>query len=191
MARGVARHHELIDDAVRRTAASTQWSRAKATASSLSSPGSDAVAAAATPSWPGAEPGRTVSPLGVRMAIHTGEAGCATSATTPAPAVIRCARLRALGPGGQVLVSGATADLVGRPPARRPSLVDLGVHRLKDLGRPSRSSSCGHPDLPADFPPLRSLDAIPQQPARRSCRRSSVGTRHLPTVRALLDRPAC
>jgi hypothetical protein len=35
------------------------------------------------------------------------------------------------------------------------------VHRLKDLRTPERVAQLAHPDLPAEFPPLRSLDALP------------------------------
>ncbi len=38
------------------------------------------------------------------------------------------------------------------------SLRDLGAHRLKGLPRPERVFQLVIPDLPADFPPLRSLD---------------------------------
>ena len=41
------------------------------------------------------------------------------------------------------------------------SLRDLGEHRLKDLQRPEHLFQVVLPDLPADFPPLRTLDAVP------------------------------
>ena len=41
------------------------------------------------------------------------------------------------------------------------SLRDLGSHRLKDLQRPEQVFQLLHPDLPADFPALKSLDAHP------------------------------
>jgi predicted ATPase len=45
---------------------------------------------------------------------------------------------------------------------------DLGEHRLRDLLEPERVFQLVHPDLPADFPPLTSLDAhptnLPRQP---------------------------
>ena len=48
------------------------------------------------------------------------------------------------------------------------SLRDLGEHRLKDLQRPERLYQLVMPDLPSDFPPLRSLDHrahnLPVQP---------------------------
>jgi predicted ATPase len=41
------------------------------------------------------------------------------------------------------------------------ALRDLGEHRLKDLIRPEHIFQLTHPHLPAEFPPLRSLDASP------------------------------
>ena len=47
------------------------------------------------------------------------------------------------------------------------SLRDLGEHRLQDLQRPEQVFQLLHPDLPADFPPLRSLDALPNNLPRQ------------------------
>ena len=54
----------------------------------------------------------------------------------------------AAGHGGQILVSAATAELLGRD-----SLVDLGEHRLKDLAAPEHVYQLGA----GGHPPLRSL----------------------------------
>jgi predicted ATPase len=57
--------------------------------------------------------------------------------------------------GGQVVVSLATEEL-----ARDDGIemVDLGEHRLKDLGQPERIYQVLHAGLEREFPPLRSLD---------------------------------
>ena len=47
----------------------------------------------------------------------------------------------------------------------RAGLLDLGEHRLKDLQRPERVFQLTAPGLPGDFPALRTLDALPPQPA--------------------------
>ena len=44
---------------------------------------------------------------------------------------------------------------------RRQRLRDLGEHRLRDLARPEQVYQLLAPDLIADFPPLRSLDVLP------------------------------
>src|SRR5580693_9524101 len=101
-------------------------------------------------SWPGGEQVR------VRMGIHCGEAA-RTATGVVGLEVHRAARVAAAGHGGQVLVSEAAAVLVrdGLPPGA--ALADLGVHRLKDLGRPERIFQLTGAGLPAGFPPLRSL----------------------------------
>jgi predicted ATPase/DNA-binding CsgD family transcriptional regulator len=97
----------------------------------------------------------------VRMAVHTGETELRDQGNYFGPAIIRCARLRAIGSGGQVLVSGATADIVGGRLPADASLVDLGLHRLKDLSRPERVFELRHPGIPAREEPLHSLDNLP------------------------------
>lgn len=77
------------------------------------------------------------------------------------PSIIRCARLRALGHGAQVLVSGSTADLLAGEMPPGSHLLPLGVHRLRDLAEPVRVFQVAHEKLPEEFPPLRSLDALP------------------------------
>jgi predicted ATPase len=71
--------------------------------------------------------------------------------------VHRAARVAAVAWGGQVLVSEAAAGLVrdGLPPGA--ALADLGVHRLKDLGRAERIFQLSVAGLQGEFPPLRSL----------------------------------
>jgi predicted ATPase/class 3 adenylate cyclase len=99
-------------------------------------------------------------PLQVRMALHT-------AAATPqngdylAPGLNRLARLLAAGHGGQVLVSLATQDLARDALPSGADLRDLGEHSLRDLYRPERVFQLLHPDLPAEFPPIRTLATRP------------------------------
>ena len=97
----------------------------------------------------------------VRMGLHTGEAQLRDEVRYFGQAVARTARLRDLGHTGQVLVSRATADLVAEHLPAGASLDDLGTHRMADLSRPVQVYQLCHPDLAADFPPLRSLDRYP------------------------------
>ena len=99
----------------------------------------------------------TQTPLRVRMALHTGaceERGGDYFGQT----LNRVARLMAAGHGGQTLLSGVTQKLTQDNLPASVSLRDLGQRRLKDLGRPEHVFQITHPSLPADFPPLRSLD---------------------------------
>src|SRR5262249_41870176 len=77
------------------------------------------------------------------------------------PTVNRAARLMAAGHGGQVLCSGVTAGIVAESLPDGCSLVDLGEHRLRGLGRPERGFQLRHPDLVVEFSPLESLDIFP------------------------------
>jgi predicted ATPase/class 3 adenylate cyclase len=101
-----------------------------------------------------------VEGLKVRMAIHTGHTD-ERDGDYFGPAVNRVARLLGIGHGGQVLVSGASADLSQGELPPQAALRDLGEHRLKDLTHPEQVYQLMAPGLPAEFPPLRSLEALP------------------------------
>ena len=70
----------------------------------------------------------------------------------------RVARLLSAGHGGQVLLSAVTYGLA-RDDLRHmepgAELRDLGEHRLRDLRHTERIFQLVVPDLPADFPTLR------------------------------------
>jgi predicted ATPase/class 3 adenylate cyclase len=120
---------------------------------------SDAVAAAlefqralSKEEWP------SEVPLRVRAAIHTGEAG----ADYRGPHVNRAARLRAIGHGEQVLISGVTAGIVRGTLPDGASLIDLGQHRLRDVSEMEHVFQLAHPALREKFPPLKSLSNFRQ-----------------------------
>lgn len=100
----------------------------------------------------------------VRMAVHTGAAQLRDDRNYVGPTIIRSARLREAGHGGQILVSESTAVLID-PDELESSLgvhlADLGVVRLRGLDRPERVWQLRCDDLPSRFPPLRSLAAPP------------------------------
>jgi predicted ATPase/class 3 adenylate cyclase len=95
-------------------------------------------------------------PLRVRMAVHAGEA-YERDGDYFGPVLNRCARLMAAGHGGQVLLSAAAVDLA-RELLGPEDFIDLGEHRLKDLSQPERIFQLRAPELPAEFPPLRTLE---------------------------------
>jgi predicted ATPase/DNA-binding CsgD family transcriptional regulator len=90
------------------------------------------------------------------IAVHTGQAGLAGYS---GPGADRCAALARVAWAGQVLLSQASAGLVAGDLPAGADLADLGWHRLADLGPAEHVWQLGHPDLPAAFPPLRSLGA--------------------------------
>ena len=103
-----------------------------------------------------AAPWETAAPLRVRMALHTGSAE-ERGGDYFGPPLNRVARLMATGHGGQTLLSGTTQAIVQNALPPGTSLVDLGRHRLKDLGQPEHVHQVSHPALATEFPPLRSL----------------------------------
>jgi len=96
----------------------------------------------------------------VRAGIHTGEAEV-RDGDYYGGVLNRAARLMSVAHGGQILLSNATAELVREQLPADTSLRDLGEHRLKDLVRPEHIYQIIHPDLTSEFPPLKSLDAYP------------------------------
>lgn len=96
----------------------------------------------------------------VRMGLHTGEPSIAGDHYVGID-VHRAARISAAGHGGQVLLSETTHALVKNDLPEGVTLRDLGEHRLKDLRTPKHLYQLVASGLPADFPPLRSLDARP------------------------------
>jgi len=105
----------------------------------------------------GAEPWGATGPLTVRMGLHTCEAEL-REGDYYGSAVNRAARLMSVAHGGQIVISSATCEIVRETDVE---LVDLGEHRLRDLGRPERLFQVLHPELRREFGALRTLDAFP------------------------------
>lgn len=97
------------------------------------------------------------APLRVRMALHAGEAELREGDYFGQP-LNRVARLLAVANGGQIVLSLAAEEMARDLLPEGMSLRELGSHRLRDLMRPEQVFQLVHPALPADFPPLRSLD---------------------------------
>jgi len=106
-------------------------------------------------------------PLRVRIALCTGTAE-ERGGDYFGPTLNRAARLLSAGHAGQVLLSLSTQELVGDQLPIGVELRDLGVRRLKDLFGPEHIFQLTAPDLPASFPPLKTLDVrlnnLPIQP---------------------------
>jgi len=96
----------------------------------------------------------------VRMGLHTGEPECIAEGYVGLD-VHHAARIMSSGYGGQILLSQTTRDLVEHGLPDRVTLRDLGEHRLKDLQRPSHLYQLVIADLPADFPPLKTIENCP------------------------------
>jgi len=96
----------------------------------------------------------SIGALSVRMGVHVGEAE-RRDGYYFGSCLNHVSRLMGVAGGGQVLVSNAAAttldDLRG--------LVDMGVHRLRDLSRSNRIYSLPYDGMPTDLPPLRGESA--------------------------------
>jgi predicted ATPase/class 3 adenylate cyclase len=99
-------------------------------------------------------------PVRVRMGVHTGE-GALGGDDYAGIDVHRAARIADAAHGGQVLVSDATRGLVRRALPAGASLRELGAHRLRGIDEPERLHQLVVEGLASDFPPLRALDARP------------------------------
>ncbi|MEN8242710.1 MAG: tetratricopeptide repeat protein [Chloroflexota bacterium] len=91
-------------------------------------------------------------PLSTRMALQTGE-GEFRSGDYYGMAVNRCAQLRSIAHGGQILVAQSTYELVRDTLPGDLEFYDLGEQPLKGLKRPERVFQLVRPNFPKDFSP--------------------------------------
>jgi predicted ATPase/class 3 adenylate cyclase/DNA-binding CsgD family transcriptional regulator len=96
-----------------------------------------------------------LSPISLRIGLHTGEVQLRDEANYVGPTINRAARLRDLAHGGQTVLSATTSDLLADGLPADAWMLDLGTHPLRDLPRPERVSQLCHAALRNDFPPLR------------------------------------
>lgn len=101
-----------------------------------------------------------IEELKVRMALHTGAAEH-RDGDYFGQSLNRVARILASAHGGQVLLSLPTEELVRDHLPPGIQLRALGEHRLRDLARPEHLYQLVAPDLPSQFPALRSLESVP------------------------------
>jgi predicted ATPase/class 3 adenylate cyclase len=101
----------------------------------------------------------STGPLRVRMGLHTGTAEL-RGGDYYGVTLNRAARIMSAAHGGQVVCSQVTEELVVDRLPVGVTTRELGVHRLRDLASPVRLAQLAHPELPGEFPPLKSLDAF-------------------------------
>ena len=104
------------------------------------------------------------APIKVRMGIHTGTAqgkssgggiqysGYTTLALTQ--------RIMSAGHGGQILLSQTACDSINGLPLAQIQLINMGERRLKDVLQLEHIYQVSVPDLPSEFPPLKTLEVI-------------------------------
>src|SRR5690242_7537430 len=156
----VLRHERIVGDAIRRRNGYVFKTLGDAFCAAFRSMDAAVAAAVDAQRVLAAEDFSDVGGLRVRMGLHVGRAH-ERSDDYFGPVVNRVARLMSLGHGGQVLLSDA-AQLIARAQLPRGvGLLDLRTHRLKDLTEPEHVWQLTIDGLTAEFPPLHSLDAQP------------------------------
>jgi predicted ATPase/class 3 adenylate cyclase len=100
------------------------------------------------------------TPIKVRMALHSGAAD-ERDGDYFGPPLNLIARLLSAGYGGQVLMTQAVKELLRGMLPEGVGLSDLGEHYLKDVAQSERIFQISAPYLPADFPPLKTQDTLP------------------------------
>ena len=148
MARALARHDAVARDIV--TAAGGVLLKAKgegdATLSVFRRASAGVAAAVALQRALREEPWPTRQDLQVRMALHSGEA-YEREGDYFGPTVNRGARIRSIAGGGQVVLSGATAELVFDRLPDGYTLVELGHRTLRGVRRPERLFALAGPGV--------------------------------------------
>ena len=100
------------------------------------------------------------NPLRIRVVLHTCQAE-EQDGDYVGSGLNRVGRLLSVCYGGQTLLSLATEELVRDHLPDQVSLMDLGQHRFRDLVRLEHVYQLVHPSLPSEFPPIKSLDTLP------------------------------
>ncbi|MGI8707795.1 MAG: ATP-binding protein [Actinomycetota bacterium] len=95
-------------------------------------------------------------PVLVRMGIHTGDPLLIEGHYVGID-VHRAARICSSAHGGQIVLSEASLQAIGKPPVVAIRFADLGRHRLKDLEQPEHLYQVIEDGIPSEFPALRSL----------------------------------
>jgi predicted ATPase/class 3 adenylate cyclase len=160
MKAAMARHDELLEKAIQANRGFVFARMGDGIAAAFATAGDAASAAASIQRALADEEWGTPHPLRARIGLHTDE-GVVVNNNYASQPVNRCSRLMSAAHGGQVVLSGATESLVRDQLPGGAVLIDLGEHRLRDLGRPTRVFQLAREDSQEDFPPLRSLDSFP------------------------------
>nr|WP_184437820.1 BTAD domain-containing putative transcriptional regulator [Mycobacterium sp. AZCC_0083] len=172
MAMALARHDEIVEQVVTSRGGRLIKTRGEgdATFSVFDRPSAAAASAIELQEAIRHEPWELLAPMRIRVALHTGEVEL-RDGDYFGRAVNRAARLRSLAAGGQILCSGATAELVIDTLPDDVVLVDLGMRQLKNLPRPEHvfelrletgdELQAVTPDAPIERPALPAVLAGP------------------------------
>ncbi|WP_156745172.1 BTAD domain-containing putative transcriptional regulator, partial [Mycobacterium sp. 1165178.9] len=164
MAIALARHDEIAEQVVTSRGGRLIKTRGEgdATFSVFDRPSAAATAALELQDAIAQEPWALREPMRIRVALHTGEVEL-RDGDYFGRAVNRAARLRSLAVGGQILCSGATAELVIDSLPDDVVFADLGMRQLKNLARPEHVFEL-RLQTTEDSPAEQTTDALVERP---------------------------
>ena len=166
MAEALRRHDELLRTSIEAYRGYVFKTVGDAVCAAFSRAADAAAAAADAQRALAGEDWSAIGGVAVRMALHSGVTD-ERDGDYFGPAVNRVARLLAIVHGGQVVASATTALLLQGTLPEQSALRDMGEHRLKDLVEPERVWQLLAPGLIESFPPLRSLESMPNNLPRQ------------------------
>jgi predicted ATPase/class 3 adenylate cyclase len=154
MSVALARHDALLHAAIASAGGTVFKTVGDAFCAAFATPEAAIEAAVASQKALSGETPDALTPLKVRMAIHSGQVE-RRAGDYFGPPLNRVARLLATAHGEQIVVSQAAGDLARDCLPPGVTLRGLGTHALKDLLDAEHVYQVIAPGLPADFPPLR------------------------------------
>lgn len=160
MGDAMARHDAIVRAAIETHGGQVFRTAGDGLCAAFATAGPAVAAAAAAQQALAAESWPLHQPLAVRIVLHS-TAAEPRDGDYIGGGLNRLGRLLAACHGGQTLLSQATEQLVRDHLPAGASLLDLGQHRFRDLSRPDRIFQLVMAGVSASFPPLRSLDDIP------------------------------
>jgi DNA-binding SARP family transcriptional activator len=164
MAVALARHDELVEQVVTSRGGRLIKTRGEGDATFSVFERASAAAAAAIELQDAIfhEPWGLQDPMRIRVALHTGEVEL-RDGDYFGRAVNRAARLRSLAVAGQILCSGAIAELVVDSLPDDVVLADLGMRQLRNLARPEHVFEL-RLETASDVPPTQAGDEPLERP---------------------------
>ena len=155
MKKALERHHAILHSAIRQHGGQVFQIVGDAFCAAFADPSKCVEAALSAQLALNTEPWEETGPLRVRMGIHTGPAEARGNDYISNHTLNRIQRIMSAGHGGQILLSLAVAELVRGHLPENIHLKDLGEHSMKGLSVPEHLFQLVAPDLPSDFPPLK------------------------------------
>ena len=153
----LSRHDQILRDSIGQHGGKIVKSTGDGVMAVFNSPTEALFTAIATQKAMQSEAWQDTDPLMIRMGLHTGKAQYRQD-DYYGSTVNRAARLMSIGHGGQILLSGATWELVKEDIPEGITVENMGSHTLRGLIHPEHVFQVLIPGMVAEFPPLKSVE---------------------------------